>query len=1033
MNAGVRRAVLVSLALLVAAGPARAANIPSDGSFGTWDGTTYTLNQDLSESINIDADNFTLDGAGFAVTGTGAASGVYLIGRSGVTVTDLTVQSWGNGIYLRDSSGNTLSGNRISGNSWMGMQLVGAASDNIIQGNTVSGNNTGIDAYSSTGTGNQYVGNDLSNSASWSLRIANDTQLRATGNTFTNSRSGVYLKNMDNVELTGADFDLSTVQGGIAIQLHDVTNATVRDITTSARGGLSIFGGGGHQITNFTASRSGLSSGVQGFQLNNTSNNTIRNASVANYIYGIYLQLDSDGNIVEGLELSEIVQWGVWILATSDGNTFRQVSLLDGTSTGYWDQSEGGNALTGSTFRNCHYGIRLEGSSGNTVTGNTVTGSTHTAIQLYDSTSDNLIQGNAVTGNVIGLDASGSSGTGNRYLDNDLSHNTNWALKIANDTQLQATGNTFTNSVYGVYLKNMDNVELTGADFDLSTVQGGIAIQLHDVTNATVRDITTSARGGLSIFGGGGHQITNFTASRSGLSSGVQGFQLNNTSNNTIRNASVANYIYGIYLQLDSDGNIVEGLELSEIVQWGVWILATSDGNTFRQVSLLDGTSTGYWDQSEGGNALTGSTFRNCHYGIRLEGSSGNTVTGNTVTGSTHTAIQLYDNASDNQVYNNRFADNNRQAHVVGGSANLFNLDRPVGGNHWSNWTTPDADQDGFVDNPFVFTGGQDNLPWADPDGWSNRPPVADAGPDASAECACSEGAQLTLDGTGSSDPDRDELTFLWEAEGITFDNPEGPTPTAIFPLGTTAVTLTVTDPKGEESADEVTIAVADATAPEIALVLEPDELWPPNHKLVDIAAAVAASDICDPQPSVVLAAVESDEPDEGLGDGDHPGDIQDVDLGTPDYQFRLRAEHSGKGDGREYTVTYSVTDESGNSATVSSVVVVPHDRGGKGRKKEVAAALPSDYALRPSAPNPFNAATVIGFDLPAPEYVRLEVFDVLGHRVRLLVSAPIGAGSHRVSWDGRDDTGRALSSGIYLYRLEAGDFGAVERMLLVR
>jgi hypothetical protein len=66
--------------------------------------------------------------------------------------------------------------------------------------------------------------------------------------------------------------------------------------------------------------------------------------------------------------------------------------------------------------------------------------------------------------------------------------------------------------------------------------------------------------------------------------------------------------------------------------------------------------------------------------------------------------------------------DNATQADVYGGSGNIFNLDKPTGGNFWSNWTTPDVDGDGFVDNPYVFYGGQDDLPWAVQDGWLISP-----------------------------------------------------------------------------------------------------------------------------------------------------------------------------------------------------------------------------------------------------------------------------------------------------------------------
>jgi hypothetical protein len=74
---------------------------------------------------------------------------------------------------------------------------------------------------------------------------------------------------------------------------------------------------------------------------------------------------------------------------------------------------------------------------------------------------------------------------------------------------------------------------------------------------------------------------------------------------------------------------------------------------------------------------------------------------------------------------------------------------------------------------------------------------------------------------------------------------------------------------------------------------------------------------------------VVSSEPDDakGGGDGKTTNDIQDADIGNEDYNISLRAERQGKGDGRIYTITYEATDDSGNSATASATVTVPHNQ----------------------------------------------------------------------------------------------------------
>jgi hypothetical protein len=100
--------------------------------------------------------------------------------------------------------------------------------------------------------------------------------------------------------------------------------------------------------------------------------------------------------------------------------------------------------------------------------------------------------------------------------------------------------------------------------------------------------------------------------------------------------------------------------------------------------------------------------------------------------------------------------------------------------------------------------------------------------------------------------------------------------------------------------------------------------LWPANHKYVDVAATVVVSDNFDPSPTVTLVSVTSNEPDNGEDDGNTVDDIVIV----GDYEFELRAERSGVGTGRTYTITYEATDSCGNSTTGSAVVSVPLSRG---------------------------------------------------------------------------------------------------------
>jgi enediyne biosynthesis protein E4 len=95
-------------------------------------------------------------------------------------------------------------------------------------------------------------------------------------------------------------------------------------------------------------------------------------------------------------------------------------------------------------------------------------------------------------------------------------------------------------------------------------------------------------------------------------------------------------------------------------------------------------------------------------------------------------------------------------------------------------------------------------------------------------------------------------------------------------------------------------------------------------------------------------------------------------------------------------------------------------------------ASLPQSFTLSPNYPNPFNSDTMIRFALPAAGDVDLTIFNLAGQRVAKLAQGMREAGTHTISWDGRDDSGRALASGVYLYRLQTGNGQKVETRKLV-
>jgi len=150
------------------------------------------------------------------------------------------------------------------------------------------------------------------------------------------------------------------------------------------------------------------------------------------------------------------------------------------------------------------------------------------------------------------------------------------------------------------------------------------------------------------------------------------------------------------------------------------------------------------------------------------------------------------------------------------------------------------------------------------------------------------------------------------------------PSSGSIFSVGASEVVCTVTDVASNQVSCSFTITVEDTEPPEIAdAAVNKPMLWPPNHKMVKVTVIYDDTDNCDPAPDCILS-VTSNEAEDGIGDGTTSPDWEVVDA----HHVRLRAERSGPGNGRLYTITITCTDASGNSTAEDVTVLVPHSRG---------------------------------------------------------------------------------------------------------
>lgn len=205
----------------------------------------------------------------------------------------------------------------------------------------------------------------------------------------------------------------------------------------------------------------------------------------------------------------------------------------------------------------------------------------------------------------------------------------------------------------------------------------------------------------------------------------------------------------------------------------------------------------------------------------------------------------------------------------------------------------------------------------------TNHPPILVCPTSAIAECGAPAAATIAV-----ADPDGDALTIVWTLNGTVVQTDAVPSGardastnlafSAVLPLGTNLLLVAATDTATNTVSCSTTINVIDVTPPVISgASVAPNVLWPPNHKWVPVTVRAQATDDCG-SATWQITDVSSNEAGNGPADGNTPTDWAI----TGDHTVNLRAERSGNGRGRIYSITIQASDQDGNLSTGTILTV---------------------------------------------------------------------------------------------------------------